>query len=128
MHLQAWTSRSQYLFENYFFFYLLHPTWPNFSEMSFSNEHFSCFEWKYCAVSQNVFFLCLLYIYTFPIVSFWFFVQWTVLGSKKPLQLTQSGYQETKIFGTKVCGGFWISIKTFANQQHYIAASYLPIL
>ena len=50
-------------------------------------------------------FLCLLYIYTFPIASFKFFVQWIDLGSKNPLQLTHSGYQDTKIFGTKVWGG-----------------------
>ena len=50
-------------------------------------------------------FWCLLYIYTFPIASFRFFVQWIDLGSKNPLQLTHSGYQDTKIFGTKVFGG-----------------------
>ena len=38
---------------------------------------FRWFEWKYCAVSENVFFLlCLLYIYTFPIATFHFFVNW----------------------------------------------------
>ena len=46
-------------------------------------------------------FLCLLYIYTFPIAFF----QWIYLGSKNPLQLALSGYQDTKIFGTKVWGG-----------------------
>ena len=50
-------------------------------------------------------FLCLLYIYTFPIASFRFFVQWIDLGSKNPLQLAYSGYQDAKIFGTKVLGG-----------------------
>ena len=34
-----------------------------------------------------------------------FFVQWIDLGSKNPLQLAHSGYQDTKIFGTKVWGG-----------------------
>ena len=29
----------------------------------------------------------------------------TDLGSKNPLQLAHSGYQDTKIFGTKVWGG-----------------------
>ena len=29
----------------------------------------------------------------------------TDLGSKTPLQLAHSGYQDTKIFGTKVWGG-----------------------
>ena len=50
-------------------------------------------------------FLCLLYIYTFPIASFWFFVQWIDLGSKNPLQLAHSSYQDTNIFGTKVWDG-----------------------
>ena len=34
-----------------------------------------------------------------------FFVQWIDFGSKKPLQLTHSGYQDTKIWGTKVRDG-----------------------
>ena len=50
-------------------------------------------------------FLWLLYIYTFQIATFWFFVQWIDLGSKNPLQLVRSGYQDTKNFGTKVWGG-----------------------
>ena len=50
-------------------------------------------------------FLCLLYIYTFLIASFWSLVQWIDLGSKNPLQLDHSGYQDTKIFGTQVWGG-----------------------
>ena len=50
-------------------------------------------------------FVCLLYIYTFPIASFCFFVQWIDLGSKNPLQFTHSGYQDTKVFGTKVWRG-----------------------
>ena len=47
----------------------------------------------------------MLYIYTFPIASCCFFVQWVDLGFKNPLQLAHSGYQDTKIFGTKVWGG-----------------------
>ena len=50
-------------------------------------------------------FLCLLYIYTFIIASFKFFVRWFDLGSKNSLQLAHSGYQENKILGTKVWGG-----------------------
>ena len=46
-------------------------------------------------------FLCLLYIYTFPIASFKFFVQWIDLGLKNPLQWATNA---TKIFGTKVWG------------------------
>ena len=46
-------------------------------------------------------FLCLLYIYTFPIASFYFFVQWIDLGIKNPLQWATIA---TKIFGTKVWG------------------------
>ena len=38
-------------------------------------------------------------------VFFLLFVQLTDLGFKNPLQLAHSGYQDTKIFGTKVWGG-----------------------
>ena len=55
-------------------------------------------------MSQNVF-LCLLYFYTFPIADLQLFVKLTDLGSKNPLQLAHSGYQEAKIFGTKVWSG-----------------------
>ena len=54
-------------------------------------------------------FLCLLYIYTFRS-----FVQWIDLDPKNPLQLAHFGYQDTNIFGTKVCGGsldFNLSLK-----------------
>ena len=56
-----------------------------------------------CSVSKHFFFF--IYIYTFPITSVQFFVQWIDLGSKKTLQLAHSRYQDTKIFGTKVWGG-----------------------
>ena len=46
-------------------------------------------------------FLCLVYIYTFPIASFKFFIQLIDLGSKNPLQWATKA---TKIFGTKVSG------------------------
>ena len=45
----------------WFFFGLLYPTWKNFSEKIFLNDFLSCFEWKYCAVSQNV--ICMSFIY-----------------------------------------------------------------
>ena len=63
-------------------------------------------------MSQNV--IGLLYIYTFAIASFYLFVQLTDLGFKNPLQLAHSGYQDTKIFGTKVWGG----ILDFNIPQH----------
>ena len=58
----AWMSRSQYLFEKNFFC-LFYPTWTNFSEKIFSNYFLSCFEWKYCAVSQNVIFMSFIYLH-----------------------------------------------------------------
>ena len=58
----AWKSRSQYLFEKKLFG-LLYPTWTNFSEKIFSNDFLSCFEWKYCAVSQNVIFISFIYLH-----------------------------------------------------------------
>ena len=60
---------------------------------------------KNTAQCPKTLFICLLYIYTFPIASFWFCVQWIDLGSKKTLKLTHSGYQDNRIFGTKVWGG-----------------------
>ena len=83
----AWTSRSQYLFENYFFVFYIQPG-------QISVKRFV--KWLFLAVlSENTvqclqtLFLCRLYIYTFPIASFWFFVQWIDLGSKNPLQRAQ---------------------------------------
>ena len=37
----------------------------------------------------NTVFKCLIYIYTFPIASFWFFVQWIDISSKKNLAKSQ---------------------------------------
>ena len=48
-------------------------------------KSYRCFKWKYCAVSENVF-LCLPYIYTFPIASFNFYCQLIHLSSKLGLQ------------------------------------------
>ena len=58
----AWKSRSKYVFEKKLFG-LLYPTWTNFSEKIFSNDFLSCFEWKYCAVSQNVIFMSFIYLH-----------------------------------------------------------------
>ena len=43
----------------------------------------------------------------------------TDLGSKNPLQLAHSGYQDTKIFGTKVWGGSLdFNTKPFVKSTH----------
>ena len=89
----AWLSRSQDLFVN-IFFCLLHPPWTNVSKQIFSNDYLSCFEGKYCAVPKTLF-VCLLYIYTFPMASFKFFVQWTDLGLKYPF-LVEKTAKSTK--------------------------------
>ena len=52
-----------------------------------------------------------------------FFFQWIDLGSKKPLQLAHSGYQDTKIFGTEVWGGsldfnLYSSVSGSAKDTH----------
>ena len=73
-------------------------------------------------------FLCLLYIYTFPIESFWLIVKWIDLGSKKPLKLAYSEYQDTKIFGTKVWGGsldFNLMIDKY--KYHVLAQTCHPV-
>ena len=60
----------------------------------------------------------------FPIATFKFFVQWIDLGSKNPLHLAHSGYQNTKIFGTKVWGGFTPKVFfCYSKQHHNITAS-----
>ena len=60
----AWMSRSQYWFENNLFAFLIQPG-QILVKIFFSNNYLSCFEWKYCAVSQNVIFnVC--YISTLP--------------------------------------------------------------
>ena len=70
----AWRSSSQSILENI----LLAKNTIPLKKSAYSwhiGNFFRCFEWKYCAVLENVF-LCLLYIYTFPITSFHFFVNW----------------------------------------------------
>ena len=85
---------------------LLYPTWTNFSEKIFSNDFLSCFEKKYCAVSQNVIFMSFIYLHFLNCIFFLkLFVQLTELVYKKPLQLDHFGYKEAKIFWTKVWGG-----------------------
>ena len=56
--------------------------------------------------SQSWYFLCLLYIYTFPLASFWFFVQWNDLGYKNPLQLAHFGGPRYQDFWDKSLGWF----------------------
>ena len=58
----AWKTRSHYLFGKKLFG-LLYQTWTNFSEQIFSNDFLSCFEWKYCAVSQNIIFMSFIYLH-----------------------------------------------------------------
>ena len=58
----AWTSRSQYLFEINFFAFYIQPGQISVKRF-FSNDYFSCFEWKYCAVSQNVIFMSVIYLH-----------------------------------------------------------------
>ena len=47
----AWKSRAQYLFEKNLLAFYIQPG------QIFSNDFLSCFEWKYCAVSQNIIFM-----------------------------------------------------------------------
>ena len=49
-------------------------------------------------------FLCLLHIYTLQVFDFFQLINF---GSKNPFQLAHSGYQDIKIFGTKLWGGFF---------------------
>ena len=41
-------------------------------------QFFRCFEWKYCAVSENLFFLCLLCIYT----SLLLWIDWVMFKTR----------------------------------------------
>ena len=87
-----------------FFFGLSYPTWKNFSEQIFSNDFLSCFEWKYCAVSQNVIFMSFIYLHFFNCK---FLTLWSIdwFRFQKPLEIGPFQYQDAKIFGTKVWGG-----------------------
>ena len=60
---------------------------------SVSKRHFLYVCYKSKLYQLQVFFL------------FFLLLQWIDLGSKNPLQLAHSGYQDAKIFGTKVWGG-----------------------
>ena len=62
-------------------------------------------------------FVCLLDINTFLIASFWFFVQWTDLGSNNPLQLAHSRYHDTKIWGGSL--DFNVSSIYYQSQQQF---------
>ena len=126
----AWTSRSQYLFENHFFSFTSNLTkfqWIFFLQLIILG--FFSMEILYCVPKR--YFFCLLYIYTFLITSFRFFVQWIDLGPKNPLQLAYSGYQETKIFWTKHWGGsldFNLNVSTkfvASNLQCFVANSFV---
>ena len=64
-----------------------------------------------CSVPKR-YFMSVIYLH-FSIASFWFLVKWIDLGSKNPLQLALSRYQDTKIFGTKNGVVPWISIYIF---------------
>ena len=83
-------SRSQYFFENDFFAFYIQPG------QILVNRFFQMF--ILAVLRENTVqcpkteFLCLVYIYTFQIASFFkFFFQLTYLGSKNPLQLAHSG-------------------------------------
>ena len=51
-----------------------------------------------------MFFLCLLYIYTFPIASFYFFGELTEIGSKLGLQRAQFRSWLTELAQPSECG------------------------
>ena len=117
----AWTSRSQYLFENNFFVFNIQP--GQISEKRyFQINILSVLSENTVQCPKTFFYVC--YISTL----FQFFVQWIDLGSKKALQLTHSGYKDTKNFGTKVWGGsldfnvtFELSVKyKTVLKGHYI--------
>ena len=53
----------------------------------------------------------------------------TDLGSKNPLQLAYSGYQDTKIFGTKVLGGSLdFNLEEFSNRKAYVKYIWKPTM
>ena len=77
----AWTSRSQYLFENYFFVFYIQS--GQISLKSFIQMIILAFLSENTVQCPKTLLLCLLFIYTFAIVSLWFFVQLIDLGSKR---------------------------------------------
>ena len=71
--------------------YLLGPKTPFLCKKCFSwclDQLFRYFKWKYCAVSQNIISMSVMYLH-FSHCTFLFFIQWIDLGSKNLLQLAQ---------------------------------------
>ena len=86
-------------------FGLLYPTWKNFSEKIFSNGFFICFEWKYCAVSQNVIFMSFIYLH-FSNCKFLTFCSIDWFRFQKPLAIGPFRIPRCQDFWDKSLGWF----------------------
>ena len=84
---------------------LLYPTWTNFSENIFSNDFLSCFEWKYCAVSQNVIFMSFIYLH-FSNCKFLTFCSIDWFRFQKPLAIGPFWIPRYQDFWDKSLGWF----------------------
>ena len=100
----AWKSRSQYVFEKKLFG-PLYPTWTNFSEKIFLNDFLSCFELKYCTVSQNIIFMSLIYLHfsNCKFLTFWS-IDW--FRFQKPLAIGPFWIPRCQDFWDKSLGWF----------------------
>ena len=77
----AWTSRSQYLFENRFLVFHVQP--GQISVKRLFQMNILAFLSENTVQCPKTLLLCPLFIYTFAIASLWFFVQLIDLGSKR---------------------------------------------
>ena len=87
------------------FFCLLHPTWPNFREKIFSNDYFSWFKWKYCAVSKNVILMSVIYLH-FSYWKFFIFCLMDWFRFQKPLAISPFRILRYQDFWDKILGWF----------------------
>ena len=88
-----------------FLFWLLHPTWPNFSKICFSKYYHSCFEWEYCAVSQNGNFMSVIYLH-FSDCKFLIICSRNWFRFQKPLAIGQFRITRYQDFWDKRVGWF----------------------
>jgi hypothetical protein len=106
----AWESESQYLCEK---------TWTNFSENLFLNDFLSCFEWKYCAVSQNVIVMSFIYLH-FSNSKFLTFCSIDWFRFQKPLAISPFRIPRCQDFWDKSLGwflGFQFKLVKLVNKK-----------
>ena len=110
-------------------FGLLFQTWTNFSKNIFSTDFISCFEWKYCAVSQNVIFISCIYQH-FSNCKFLTFCSIDWFRFQKPLAIGPFWIPRYQDFWDKSLGWFleyWYIGNSRKDGNNYYLHSALTI-